>query len=263
LEVSKTKSSVTLTSLTEDQRDLIKSMTAAASSSKGHAAHVRAAAFDSESLSSSHEPWILPTIFASEPGCAWKVVTSADIQAGALDNFDVIVFPGGSGKQQAAALGDKGMRAVQEFVREGGGYVGVCAGGFLATCKPNGSLGIVNAKASCSNAGGWVKMELTDVGTSVLGEFPGLLAASYGGGPIFFPAGERDLPEYVPLAFYRTEVATYKAQKRTLTDTPAIIAARFGKGRVLLFSVHPEGIKELEPLVKRAIFSVARAEKAK
>ena len=165
--------------------------------------------------------------------------------------------------QQAAALGDKGRRAVLEFVRAGGGYVGICAGGWLATCKPSGSLALVNAKASGSTNFGFVKMELSDVGKSILGEVPGLPAAQYGGGPIFSPAGERDLPEYVPLAFYRTEVATYKTQERTLTDTPAIIAARFGKGRVLLFSVHPEGIKELETLVKRAVFSVARAEQTK
>ena len=106
-------------------------------------------------------------------------------------------------------------------------------------------------------------MELTDAGKSILGKFPDLVAATYGGGPIFSPAGEPDLPDYVPLAFYRTEEAMSKTQERTLVDTPAIIATRFGKGRVLLFSVHPEGISELEWVVKRAILSVAYDEQEK
>jgi glutamine amidotransferase-like uncharacterized protein len=84
----------------------------------------------------------------------------------------------------------------------------------------------------------------------------------YGGGPIFSPAGEKALPEYVPLAFYRTEVST-TIKEHTLVDTPAIIAAQYGKGRALLFSVHPEGVQELKPLVKRAVLSVTSNDRAK
>ena len=146
MQVSKTNSSVTLVSLTEEQRGLIQSMVA--SSVNGRVAPVRAAVFDDESLGSNPNG-ILPHLFDSESVGVQKVVNSADIQAGALDHFDVVIFPGGSGVPQAAALGDKGMRAVQEFVRAGGGYVGICAGGFLAICKPN-SLSLVNAKASGS-----------------------------------------------------------------------------------------------------------------
>ena len=260
LQVSKIKSSVTLASLTEDQRGLIQSMVA--SSVNGRVAPVRAAVFDDETIGSDPS-WMVSHLVDSESRGVGKVVNSADIRAGALDHFDIVVFPGGSGRQQARALGDKGRRAVEEFVRAGGGYVGICAGSWLATCKPSGSLGLINAKASGSVDYGWVKMELTEVGRSILGEFPGLVAAQYGGGPVFSPAGERDLPEYVSLAFYRTEPSNFKAQRRILMDTPAIVATRFGKGRVLLFSVHPEGLSELESLVKRAILSVAYDEQAK
>ena len=257
--VSKTTSSVTLASLTEEQRSLIQSMVA--SSVNGRAAPVRAAVFDDESLGSNPNQ-ILPHLFDSESDGVRKVINSADIQAGALDNFDVVVFPGGSAGQQAKALGEEGSRAVQEFVRAGGGYVGICAGSFLATCRPD-RLSLVNAKANGRPDGGWVKLELTDVGNRILGNFPDLVVAQYSGGPIFSPAGEHDLPEYVPLAFYRTELAMSQTEERILVDTPAIIAARFGKGRVLLFSVHPEGISELKSLVKRAILSVAYDEQAK
>jgi hypothetical protein len=261
LAVSKTTSPVTLASLAADQRDLIQSM--ATASVKGRTAPVRVALFDNET-SGSNPGQILPRLFPSDSEGVLKVVTSADIRAGTLDGFDVIVFPGGSGKQQAAAIQDQGYQAVREFVRRGGGYLGICAGSWLATCKPSGTLALVNAKANGSIEFGWVKMELTEVGQSILGQFAGLPVAEYGGGPIFSPAHERDLPDYVPLAFYRTEASQSSVPtKRVLTDTPAIVAARFGKGRVLLFSVHPEGVRQLDSLLKRAVLSVACDERAK
>jgi glutamine amidotransferase-like uncharacterized protein len=259
--VSKTKMPVTLASLAKDQQELVQAMAASASSFNSSAAHVRLAVFDSE-LPQTKPTRILEDLFNSQTACVRKVVTSADIRDGVLNHFDVILFPGGSGHQQAVALGDKGMKAVRKFVRDGGGYVGICAGSFLARSKDDLSLGIINAQATVSNHGGWIKMELTEVGKSILGEFPGLVTSLYGGGPIFSPAGEAGLPEYVPLAFYRTEVST-KTKDRTLVDTPSVIAAQYGKGRVLLFSVHPEGMNELESLVKRAVFSVAATDQLK
>ena len=45
--------------------------------------------------------------------------------------YDVLVFPGGSGTGQSDALGSKGRAAVVAFVRAGGGYIGTCGGAFL------------------------------------------------------------------------------------------------------------------------------------
>ena len=80
-----------------------------------------------------------PVAFAAEKalleqsaGFRCTVLKPADIQAGALAEQDVAVFMGGSGSTQGKALGDAGKAAVKEFVRGGGGYVGVCAGAYLA-----------------------------------------------------------------------------------------------------------------------------------
>jgi hypothetical protein len=43
-----------------------------------------------------------------------------------------------------------------------------------------------------------------------------------------------------------------------MVDTPAIAAATFGGGRVLLFSPHPEYTADSRPLLKRAVLLVAR-----
>jgi hypothetical protein len=75
----------------------------------------------------------------------------------------------------------------------------------------------------------------------------------YANGPILSPAGQENLPEYVPLAFFRTEIAKYEPQKGTMIDTPAIIASEFGRGRVMAISPHPEASADLESLVQRAV----------
>jgi len=46
--------------------------------------------------------------------------------------YDAVYFPGGGGGTQGRALGPEGIAAVRDFVANGGGYVGVCAGAYLA-----------------------------------------------------------------------------------------------------------------------------------
>ena len=198
-------------------------------------------------------------------------VGPADIQTGVLDQFDVVIFPGGSGSKEAAAIGEAGCKAVQEFVESGGGYVGICAGAFLATAKYDWSLALVNANTFTGNrkipgvgvksmwfrGSGKAKMELTDEGREILGDLPGLVEVGYANGPILSPAGKEDLPEYIPLAFFRTEISKYEPQEGTMIDTPAIVASVFGKGRAIAISPHPEGTAGLESLVRRAVAWVA------
>jgi len=250
--------------LTEDQCSLIRSMVEGTASTNGRPTPIRVAIFDNEHAYNDAAGG-LGKILDSKPTCTWKTVSAADIRAGALNRFDVVIFPGGNSGRHATALQDEGKQAIRQFVRAGGGYVGICAGAFLAapvTAKLNG-LGLVNAKTWTDKMGtesgyGTVKIELTDAGERVFGEIPGLMDASYGGGPILSPAGNRDLPDYVPLALYRTETWRHESEKNNMVDTPAIVATRFGSGRVLIFSPHPESIGATHPLVTQAVLSVAR-----
>jgi glutamine amidotransferase-like uncharacterized protein len=259
------------TSSTADQPDLIQSLAEPPSARNAKSPPIRVAVFQIEERDESPvEPFA--EILESESTCTCEPVSPADVRAGALDRFDAVVFPGGSGSKQAAALGIEGKQAVREFVRAGGGCVGVCGGAFLATAKYDWSLALVNAgtmtgernipglgmKSMASRGAGIAKMELTDAGRRVFGDFPGLLDVPYTGGPILSPAGRSDLPEYVALALFRTEIWQYEPQRGSMIDTPAIVAARFGKGKVILFSPHPEMTRGLEPLVRRAILAAAR-----
>jgi hypothetical protein len=203
-------------------------------------------------------------------------VSLADIAGGGLRSFDVLVFPGGQSKRQAEELGESGRHAVREFVEAGGGYVGICAGANLATTTFDWSLGLVNAKTLSDKrpspgpdgvmtvdmgkrGSGNVKMELTGAGRTTLGGKIGLVDAAFHASPVLL-AGERaeaGLPKCVSLACYRTELWLHKLHIGTMVDTPSILAARFGQGRVIVFSLHPEARAETEPLFVRAVLATA------
>ena len=58
-------------------------------------------------------------------------ISAAEIVSGKLNDFDVIVFPGGSGSLELNNLGQIGAKKVIEFVNAWHGAVGICAGGYL------------------------------------------------------------------------------------------------------------------------------------
>ena len=63
------------------------------------------------------------------------------IRRGALDAADVLVMPGGSSIVESRTLGAEGAAKLKKFVKNGGGYVGTCAGCSLlmqsSKCHPN------------------------------------------------------------------------------------------------------------------------------
>jgi hypothetical protein len=182
-------------------------------------------------------------------------VGAEEIQAGTLDGFDLVEFPGGSGSKEAAAIGPKGRDKVREFVEQGGGYLGICAGAYLAIGGFDWSLKILNAKTvspQWQRGAATVKIELTPEGRTLLGDRAGLLDVKYHNGPIITRAGLPGLSDYQVLASFRTEV-NGRAPANLMVDSPAIAAGRFGKGHVVIISPHPEHTRGLEDFVCRAV----------
>jgi hypothetical protein len=174
-----------------------------------------------------------------------------------LAQFDVLIMPGGKSRVQCKALGAAGRRAVRGFVRAGGGYVGFCAGAYLATLGAKNFLGILDARLldvrHRLRGHGTVKIELTPAGRKILGERTGLIEIRYANGPLLTPARRSTLPDFETLAVYRSEVVGNGADKGVMKNTPAVAAGRFGEGRVVCFGSHPEYTPGLEPFVHRAV----------
>jgi glutamine amidotransferase-like uncharacterized protein len=183
-----------------------------------------------------------------------------EIAGGVLEHCNVVLFPGGSSTRQGEALGAAGRQRLRAFVQNGGGYVGICAGAYLATTEFPWSLRILDARTYSSDwkrGRGVVQMELTATGRKIFRGNPVRCDVRYHNGPILVPAGREDVPNYQALAVFRSEVAECGAPTGVMIGAPAIVAGRFGEGRVLCYSPHPDQTKGLEEFVRRGVRWVA------
>ncbi len=191
-------------------------------------------------------------------------VKGKDIAAGVLKDFDVVVFTGGSGHAEADAVTEKGREEVRQFVHGGGGYVGICAGAYLACSGFSWGIGVLNAKTVSSKwrrGRGEVQIEATALGKETIGLATEKRAISYANGPIIKPDTRDDLPAFETLAHFRTELAENGSPVGAMVNSPAIVRAAFGKGRVITSSPHPEQTEGLDNFVEQAVRWVAGRDK--
>lgn len=209
-----------------------------------------------------------PVAFAAEKellektaGFKLTVLRPADIQGGALAEQDVIVFMGGSGTSQGRALGDDGKQKVKQFVADGGGYIGVCAGAYLAL-QGEDEFHKLRLVAGRNLTGDFWQRGLA--GLEVKAEGRENFKLFFANGPIFTPAPTEGLAPYVSLATFVGEI--YNEAKGTgpneMPGTPAIVAAPHGAGRVLLFSPNPvlggEGVVHTELMLSGLRWAATR-----
>jgi hypothetical protein len=93
-----------------------------------------------------------------EAGFPLRFLNDAEIRAGELATVDILVMPGGGFRAmqgQLEPLGMDGARCLTQWVRDGGMYIGSCAGAydcaiasaaFTQSCPPKGELQLVNAR---------------------------------------------------------------------------------------------------------------------
>ena len=192
------------------------------------------------------------------------ILSGEEIGTQNLSAYDVLVFPGGSGSGQSKGIGEAGLKNVREFVGNGGGYVGICAGAYLACSNFSWGLGILNAGTVSSKwrrGQAMLDLEMTEAGKPLLGDVPGLFKVRYNNGPILKPWTRTDLPAYTPLSLFRTEIAKYDSPVGVQVNSAAQAISTFGKGRVFVSSPHPEGTPGLENLIPRGVFWAAGEKK--
>jgi glutamine amidotransferase-like uncharacterized protein len=181
----------------------------------------------------------------------------ADIAAGGLKGYDLVMFTGGSGSAEAAGLGEQGREEVRDFVRNGGGYVGICAGAYLACSGFEWGVGVLNAKTVSSKwrrGQGEVKIEGEAFGEKLIDR-----GVRYANGPIIKADVRKDLPDFETLVAFRTELALNDTPVGVMVNAPAMVRATYGLGRVFTSSPHPEQTAGLEPLVEKAARWAARS----
>lgn len=149
-------------------------------------------------------------IFA-ELGFLVDFIEPQEIRQGRLEEFDMLIIPGGGGLGmigQLKPLGDAGCQKVTEFVQQGGMYVGACAGSFdgaiapdvfLADCPEQKHMQLANA-AIWNQGDAWLGLESPGVGVieslntapdhPLMFGMPERFAITHYNGPIFEPQND-------------------------------------------------------------------------
>lgn len=189
------------------------------------------------------------------------VVTPSSVRSGALGSARALLVTGGRGSRQGRALGEEGREAIRRFVREGGGYVGICAGSYLAMQVPEGSTeeSYKAAFVAAAHATGDAWQRGIAPLPIVSPDGSARETLHYANGPLFRPIEVDGLPPVRVLARFEDEV--YSARGGTapgqMRGAPALIATSYGRGQIVLFSPNPT----LEPahpsLLTNALQSVA------
>jgi len=197
------------------------------------------------------------------PGLQVSEINPEAIRNGELKPFDVLIHPGGSGGSQGRALEAQGRKEIREFVRNGGGFIGICAGAYLATDDYEWSLGLIEARVvdrkHWARGIGTVEVELSPTAKDFFGTGAERVTIHYAQGPLL-SRREWDnplAPEYESLGIYRTGIAEKGAPEGIMPGTSAIVRATYEKGRVFVFSPHPEMTDGLGFMVERAVHWVA------
>ena len=167
----------------------------------------------------------------------YRRVTSAQIAAGALADFDVLLVPNGVSTTASNALGSAGRRALLDWVNAGGGYVGWRGAVDLAA-----RLGLTTARIAEPHsdiAGTLIRVAVDPASPLAAGvgafnwvfyDYDVVMTAS---SPAHVAAR---FPAYGSEDFFLSGFARGEAE---LGGTAAVIDEPVGTGRVVLFSTDP------------------------
>jgi hypothetical protein len=172
-------------------------------------------------------------------GFETAVVGPEEVRGGVLDEADVVFFTGGLGSVQGKLLEERGRGIVRRFVARGGGYVGVCAGAYLAMQGPREYHHVAFVAARNFTEDAWRRgVETVDVRPVGSEE---TIRLFYANGPVFKRDPVDGLADYVSLALFVSDVHcdSCGTPAGDMPGTPAVLAAAYGEGRILLFSPNP------------------------
>jgi|GEM_PF-1245588 len=214
-------------------------------------------------------------------GIQAKTIDSRAVRQGKLEDFDLLVLPGGRGGGIATALGIDGSAEVEQFVKNGGGVIGICAGAYFISrgyTVETGWLELIDGDIldvdNWDRGTGNVQVKVEEATHPVTAGFEDELTVYYFNGPLLeveqprepffqrllgiFKRKEAKEVEEDPLPYEILMTYTSAVQQtetaRRMIDTPALVTADYEEGRCVWFSFHPELTSGLEKLLLQAAF---------
>ncbi len=178
------------------------------------------------------------------PEMELHLLDGAAVRAGALDGLDLLVMPGGNSMTEFDSLGTNGVERMKAFVRNGGGYVGTCAGCCLLMDGPKNRARMMPWNSSGSEGHTmFPTINLNAKGAKALGLKEGPHVMRYHGGPFLQPTTNVIADAHMEIWGTFDAEATFKGRinpKKKMYGSGAVVGGTYGKGRVFVTSAHPE-----------------------
>ncbi|UCE11831.1 MAG: hypothetical protein JSW61_07835 [Candidatus Thorarchaeota archaeon] len=168
------------------------------------------------------------------------VLSGSAIREGELENFDLVVIPGGYAPDFIDDIGARGLDKIRDFTSNGGSFIGVCAGAYFASdyiiwqgIPTEYRLDLFDGAAvgAIDQIAPWPNFQMCTISINRnsiridLSSEPANHTIMYFGGPYFLPSD----PSEIEI------LATYD-----INDEAAMISFEYGQGRVFLSGPHPE-----------------------
>lgn len=195
-----------------------------------------------------------------DDGIIPSLISAWEISAGELNNFDVIIFPGGSASKELNNLGQDAAKKVVEYVKAGHGAVGICAGGYLfSTTKDYPSLKLVSAtewdREHYNKGRALVEFELTPKGHTLFPELENIKCfLQYYDGPVLMPSdsNHNGIFKYDEYAKYVTDIKIHKGYPTDVTPGKTfLLTENIEDGRAIVIAGHPESTPGMRWIVPR------------
>ncbi|MBE6392024.1 MAG: hypothetical protein E7042_07515 [Lentisphaerae bacterium] len=188
-----------------------------------------------------------------------SLLEAEDICNGSLDELDLFICPGGGSARQLRAMQESGQKAVKRFIENGGAYLGICAGCYNILNNPDRLQLLPFEFFNCGCGGTAVlTVEINNAGAAIMDITPGNYEVRYSDGPLMkfsdnFCPGTGEV-----LAVYRNSVSgAGQSECYDFNGVPAMICGRYGKGRIVGISFHPESNESSYPIAIGALYAAA------
>lgn len=197
--------------------------------------------------------WIELTTLS--PQMTTRVVDDEMIRQGVLKDTDILVVPGGRSVQMAKELGEEGRSAIRDFVANGGGYIGTCAGSCLVMEPASHHPDMIHLLPyrSLGARGHADLMVAFNENAKRFGITAKRERIRYAVGPVFEPSESVEGADVVTIATYDSNIESQSTKAReTMVGKPAAVAGTYKKGRIVVFTVHPEYDPDDHQMLKEA-----------
>ena len=199
----------------------------------------------------------------SSPEMNLTLLDADDVRSGALDKLDILVMPGGSSPAIKKDLKPEGAEKLKSFIRNGGGYVGTCAGCCLLmeeTSDVTRGINVIPYARKGSKGKFLMPVAINEKGAAAMGIKAGEYKINYSAGPVLYPV--TNVIEGASFDVWGTFASDFDTPKNNLKmdGMVAIVGGTYGKGRVFAIACHPESYRATQFIVSGAFRYVSGRE---